>query len=384
MANYSEFNNNNYLPGLYNNNEMAATVFNNFPSAQHYRNPVLSQNSFTFTSPTQGITPATHRPCIQTTSSINNMSAPGVGTSWQHSIPVTMPWVDTVNFRGAGTTTVFTGTPLPTCPEILTSDVPLKRPKRKALDLPDEAPLSKVYLCADQFAHMTITPQEQSGKVPVTDDSKAVQVYFESRETQCQSDTQAWQRFRDIENSLDIELDEDIGGNIGHVKNVEADGPRLRIVEGILDSARQSPILPRKVMAELTKPCMQIVLWKSPGELIRDVSKDENQTKTSSASTTNTFKDSTALSTVAGGSVSYSYMNLDNDGDLSADKCSMNTNHSLISEPLVGTNILNTRNDFSASLPSSLVQFSCPSNQSIYQVQSDDLFETIDDDDMQL
>ncbi|KAI8782861.1 uncharacterized protein LOC106071345 isoform X1 [Biomphalaria glabrata] len=386
MANYSEFNNNNYLPGLYN--EMAATVFNNFSSV--HRSPVLSQNSFTFTSPTQGITLATHRPSIQTTSPISNMSAPGVGTSWQHSIPVTMPWADVVNLRGAGTTTVFTGVPVPAFPELPQSVnvlAPVKCPKRKALDLPDEAPLSKVYLCADQFAHMTITSQDQSVLTTpsVAGDNTNVQVFFGSRESQCQSDASAWQRFREIENRLEVELDEDFDGNLGQTNNMEQDGPRLTIVDGILESTkRQSPILPRKVMEDITKPCMQIVLWKSPGELVREVAKEESQTKTSSSSTTTTLTNSQTLGTSASPADGGSSCTVNAGMGTIPESFLFNTSHASVSQSCIGTNFQSTAS-VSTSLPPSFSPLSSPPDNSFNQISKGfSMFETIDDDDMQL
>ncbi|CAL1528517.1 unnamed protein product [Lymnaea stagnalis] len=387
MADYSEFNNNNYLPGLYN--DMATAAFSHFTSAQQFRNPVVSQNSFTFTSPTQCSTLATHRPSIQTTSPIN-MSAPGVGTSWQHSIPVTMPWVDMVSSRGAGTTTVFTGVPLPAYPDLqMSCTVQIKPPKRKAIDSPDEAPMSKVYLCADQFANMTITTQEQPSldQVQAGSDDRGVQVFIGARGTQCRGDAEAWQRFRDIENTLDVDLEEDIEVNMAASDNWEPHGPCFKVAQGILENTTHSPILPRKVMEEITKPCMQIVLWKSPGELIRDI-KEENQSKSSSTTTTitSTFTNS-KLSNFSNINRTERSPLMPRDNIMEADGSNMTVASPDLAPQLqshYSNDLYTSSPGFLKSLPSTLTSSSTLNELSCSNIQTDfNTFENIDDE-MQL
>ncbi|BFZ04747.1 hypothetical protein BsWGS_07786 [Bradybaena similaris] len=312
MADYSEFNNNNYLPGVYNDME-AAAAFNYHSAMTHTRSPSAVQNSFTFTTPTQCSTLATYRPSIQTTSPIGSLSAPGVGASWQHSIPVTMPWADIkspISHLGIGATTIFTGTPAsPYHDGQLSYSTPLRRPKRKALDLPDEAPTSKVYLCADQFANLKISPSEKENYGLPADDGghTSVQFYSGANTSKSKGDIEGWQRFRDVENRLDVELDEDVQLNMASTSS-STDGPCLKVAEGILkNSVTGSPILPLKVMEDINKPCMQIVLWKSPGEIMRDIAKEDLATITpassssaSSSSSTLTTSTATTVSKVTG------------------------------------------------------------------------------------
>lgn len=63
------------------------------------------------------------------------------------------------------------------------------------------APMSKVYLCADQFANMKITQKEQSmfDQVKIDAEDRGVQVFIGAPGTQCRTDAEAWQRFREIE-----------------------------------------------------------------------------------------------------------------------------------------------------------------------------------------
>ncbi|CAG5124693.1 unnamed protein product [Candidula unifasciata] len=303
MADYSEFNNNNYLPGVYNDME-AAAAFNYHSALAHTRSPGVVQNGFTFTSPTQCSTMATYRPGIQTTSPIRSLSAPGVGAAWQHSIPVTMPWADIkspISHLGVGSTAVFTGTPAsPYFDGQLSCSSPLRRPKRKALDMPDEAPTSKIYLCADQFANLKISPSEKENYGLPADDGghTSVQFYSGANILKSKGDIEGWQRFRDVENRLDVEVDEDIQL---HTANTSSkDGPCLKVAEGILNSVTSSPILPHKIVEDMTKPCMQIILWKSPSEIMRDVAKEDLETtqpSSSSSASSSTYTTTLATST---------------------------------------------------------------------------------------
>ncbi|XP_005102676.1 probable serine/threonine-protein kinase ndrD [Aplysia californica] len=281
MAN--EFNNNNYLPG-FPSDISAATFAHVLPTALHFRSGSVPQNSFTFTTPTQCNTSATPRPCIQTTSRISNLSAPGVGASWQHSIPTTMPWVATqaVPMRqvGLGNASLFTGIPshinVPSCSS------PIKRPKRRALDEPNEAPSSKVYLCLDKFANLHISPSEHSRDVGTA----------ASYADQTENINSIWQHFQEIENRLDEELEEDVNTCVDP-GNTQEDGPVLKVADGILDVDKHKklvsaePILPREVIAEVQKPCMQLVLWQSPAAAIREFLKcDDPQSNSSVVVTT--------------------------------------------------------------------------------------------------
>uniref|UniRef100_A0A0B6YFM4 Uncharacterized protein n=1 Tax=Arion vulgaris TaxID=1028688 RepID=A0A0B6YFM4_9EUPU len=205
-----------------------------------------------------------------------------------------MPWVDMkspVCHPGVGTTTVFTGTR--TSPSFssegqLSTNVPVRCPKRKALDVLDEAPTSKIYLCADQFANLKISAGEkQNFGLPADDGGNTgVQFYTGVKTSKSKCDIEGWQRFRDIENRLDVEVEEDIDLNMGKVRGSK-EGPCLKVAEGVLGPAVvNSQILPRRVMEDITKPCMQVVLWKSPGEIIREIAQEEVTKTPSSFSTT--------------------------------------------------------------------------------------------------
>ncbi|GFO34084.1 hypothetical protein PoB_006058900 [Plakobranchus ocellatus] len=270
---------------------MAATNFTSVMGMNQYRNPLGPQNGFTFTAPTQCSTLGTPRPSIETMSPIN-LSAPGVGASWQHSIPTTMPWVDMSSppqNNTQGNATVFTGMPFNVFPSLQPPSSNIaRRTKRKATDVPPEAPMSKVHLCADQLANMRITPHH------TLNCETSRQSRRENDMSYLANSSEQWERFRELEERLAVDSDEQFQSSDKEEAEAQ-NGLVVRVAEGVFDLAKaNSPILPRKVMEDINKPCMQIVLWQSPEHLIQqDIKKDDGKvacpppSSNSSSSTTN-------------------------------------------------------------------------------------------------
>ncbi|RUS78698.1 hypothetical protein EGW08_013553 [Elysia chlorotica] len=271
---------------------MAAANYNPLTGMSPYRNPNPTglQSNFTFTAPTQCTTLGTPRPCIETISPIN-LSAPGVGASWQHSIPTTMPWVDMNSVPHnvhLGSATVFTGVPF----NFFSGQVPpgsniLRRSKRKAEDVLPEVPVSKVHLCTDQLANMRITPShhmttEKTSQFDLQAESNSVDydAMLDVRKPTTKSED--WERFRELESRLSTESDDELDQS-----PKRKEGIQFKVSDGILNIAQtSSPILPRKIMEDLNKPCMQIVLWQSPEKLIGDLTNDDSSADSQSSTAT--------------------------------------------------------------------------------------------------
>ncbi|GFR88466.1 hypothetical protein ElyMa_006100700 [Elysia marginata] len=248
----------------------------NYPylGMSQYRNPAGPPSNFTFTTPTQCTTLGTPRPCIETISPIN-LSAPGVGASWQHSIPTTMPWVDMSSApqqMPVGSATVFTGLPF----NILRGHAPAgnpnpaRRSKRRALDLPAEAPASKVHLCADQLANMRITPSRHTASEVIYQLDEHCGSEREDYGSRPANRAEEWERFRELENRLTADNEEEV--DISHGKVLSKEGIQLCVANSVVNlTSNNSPILPRTVMEDIQKPCMQIVLWQSPEKLIQHI-----------------------------------------------------------------------------------------------------------------
>ncbi|KAK3804039.1 hypothetical protein RRG08_062409 [Elysia crispata] len=269
-----------------------------------YRNPTGLQSNFTFTAPTQCTTLGTPRPCIETISPIN-LSAPGVGASWQHSIPTTMPWVDMNSAPQnvpLGSATVFTGVPFNIYSgQVSSNNSAPRRSKRKAHDVPAEAPISKVHLCADQLANMRITPNHHTSPDTTSQfdlQTENICVDYDTRLDIKKPTNKAedWERFRELESRLTADSDEEVDQS--HSGVLRKKGVQLHVNDCVINVAQNSsPILPRKVMEDINKPCMQIVLWQSPEKLIRDITNDDSNAGSQSltkTSTTTTSSHSTA------------------------------------------------------------------------------------------
>lgn len=299
---------------------MATANCNPYLGMNQYRNPGGPQSNFTFTTPTQCTTLGTPRPCIEAISPIN-LSAPGVGASWQHSIPTTMPWVDMApapQNMPLGSATVFTGLPFSLLPSSAAFNNTLRGSKRKALDVPSEAPASKVHLCADQLANMRITPTYHASP-----DATHPNQQYTINSAHCETGldfnksanrSEEWERFRELENRLTVDGEDELDSTIS--ENLPEEGIQVHVADDVLKNlnSNSSPILPRQVMEDVQKPCMQIVLWQAPEKLINNVaSKDrkvecESSTETSTATTSNLSSESLSANITSANSTGISSM----------------------------------------------------------------------------
>lgn len=320
MANpgFGMYSNNNYLPdiGQFNSSSLLSqqsrcrqqniTPF----SASAGQIPVVP---FSFAVPTQANSytfslSQTHQPRGIYSNPVNHQGiAPGIGTSWQHSVPNQMPWGDDgmatqINTPGISTfcaTSTITQPSLSIYSSIPSCSTTPRRPKRhSSTDIEKDAPNSKCLVTEEKMAAKMeglsldgmavgtspINFCEQAGYQLQQPDI----LHFDfndmvSSSTTCSTISDGWKRFNDIENRLNADSDEeDI--------LVEENGVKVHISQSIAKTILESPpLLPQKILNDINKPCMEIVLWKSPGGFEREVvRKTESRTCISTPSLAST------------------------------------------------------------------------------------------------
>lgn len=291
MANpgFGMYSNNNYLPdiGQFSNNSIISQPRCRSQNLA-FPGSTGQGGQFTFAVPTQAssciFTPAqSHQPRGIYSNPLSYPGiAPGIGTSWQHSVPNQMPWGDDgiisqMNMSGIST---FSATPttsiyssIPSC-----SITPMRPKRHSSTDIESEAPKSKCLVTEEKMAAkmegLSLDGIGICTPSPSMCDNQGYQLEpdildFEfsemvSSSNTCTTMSDDWKRFRDIEDRLKAESDEeDLSSEDGGVK--------VHISQSLAKSLLESsPLLPQRILNDLNKPCMEIVLWKSPGGFDKD------------------------------------------------------------------------------------------------------------------
>ncbi|XP_067686602.1 uncharacterized protein [Haliotis asinina] len=267
-------NNNSYLPSLRHPSPFFPLTQTTHMPSSIYQNSQIGQNvtsNFTFTSPTQTNVVSYASPMYTASVSTTHSpyhgprTAPGTGARWQHTVPQQMPWMTTVP-QGNSPVIVFTAqssqsTALNHSP--LTSHF---EPKASC-SFTQRRPKRHCELHYDS----SVCP---STKIRITDEKMAARMQglnltgtSESTDNKHYSN---WEKLKEIEDRLE---DEDMGIDATSTtnKNTEDNLPRLRIKAGINpQDLLKSTILPKTILENLNKPCMQVVLWKPPG-IVKDI-----------------------------------------------------------------------------------------------------------------
>ncbi|XP_071179584.1 uncharacterized protein [Mytilus edulis] len=292
------FSNNNYLPdiGQFSNQ-------GNNGYLQRCRLPSTNQGAqFTFAVPTRassytlGQMGHTHQPRGLYSIPISQQGmVPGFGASWQHSVPSRMPWTEnwTAPTTSFGITT-FTAIPTMSVPSFsIYSSIPScsttpNRPKRRhSVDIEKEAPNSKCRVTAEKMvARMEGLSLMNTGS---PSGSERTEYQFQpaldydltdmaTSSTTCSTMSGGWERFREIENRLNSESEDD--------ELPDEDGVKVHITESIAKNILESqPLIPQKILDNFQKPCMEVVLWKSPGGFTTEsVIKDSSNTPVTTSS----------------------------------------------------------------------------------------------------
>lgn len=294
--------NNSNIHGSY-----SVTGLSNVPSQSNpvrwkdFTTSYYSQNSassnggykFTFTSPTQSQVKLSYSPSlISTTQSYSRNFAPtGCSAQWQHSLPIRIHWAN-AGFTNQAGKAVFTGassgqdcivqtsaaTPVWSSqaavpwnkpftqkePVASCSQVP-RRPKRhSSQNWEYMCPSSKVHLTEDMIAkHMKELQIHCVPKQAVHTDT----VLSEELSSRALENERAWQNFKELEEKLDLSDDE-----LSENQTLTRSEPKLHILDDINLKRLESGI-PEKLLAEMQKPKLEVVLWMPPGDKVRDLFK---------------------------------------------------------------------------------------------------------------
>ncbi|GAB1610041.1 uncharacterized protein LOC106872838 isoform X2 [Argonauta hians] len=293
--------------------------YGGLPFAQHI------QTAFTFTSPTQSyslmgspsgsVLPggvATHlhhynshigggNSYLHTSTATTPSTAPGVGVTWQHTVPSSMPWVQAnsitpnpVCFSDVlSSSSILTGNdPKPSC-----SCSP-RRPKRRGTDMYEETemfqiPPNKVCVSeekvARQLQELSISP------VPHSCFSRSCNISHDKKRAESISHWQSMTRTKVHSEATSTKFDEKCKILKSKTRNVVQDivdedekgsdnkaKRSLHIWEDLSkDMLAPKNVLPRKIIEEIIstpKPCLDVVLWRPPDVLANVVKRTPEHT----------------------------------------------------------------------------------------------------------
>ncbi|KAL8584780.1 hypothetical protein ACOMHN_035699 [Nucella lapillus] len=309
-ANAEMFNNNNYLPDL--NHFPPTTGHGHLPADSPLTSPAPTLDpltpppamsaasgsghvgNFRFLSPTQGTAIPTWMP---TTCFMGTVSAPGTGASWQHLVPVTMPWANHVapHFTAQNTllpqslpvyTTAMGVTPQTTMmqvgPKPSIRCLRLKRHYRPNSIDESDGPCSKRFLSekmAAWFKGLQITPPSGQGSNDSDNNDRCATAATALRGG-FSTPGNSWQRFQEVEKRLgenledqDLEMSVEKDVSNGCRASTNHRGRSRVVVLKIPEEVKKEvhspePVLPAQIMKTITNPCTDLVLWKPPEVII--------------------------------------------------------------------------------------------------------------------
>ncbi|KAK3599072.1 hypothetical protein CHS0354_024399 [Potamilus streckersoni] len=240
-----------------------------------FTNPVYHQQNFTFSFPTQatGVVMSSSQnfvsqPWAGVIGNMPQVTAPGVGINWQHTIPTQIPWANTANTFPTPGVSSFTASsecdlnsPQPSCSEMA------RRHKRHLQERNSSlCPPNKVRLTEDKIAaemqDLKISngiPYNRPVPSPVHTNIQDPVIDTDSFKLNVQKNCifPQWQSF-----SNRFSVDEDAEA-VKKKKTISA-RPKLHLLADLKSLLPSNLILPRKILEEIRKPKMEIVLWQPP------------------------------------------------------------------------------------------------------------------------
>ncbi|KAL3858139.1 hypothetical protein ACJMK2_012749 [Sinanodonta woodiana] len=241
-----------------------------------FTNPVYHQQNFTFSFPTQAtgvVMSSSQTFASQTWAGVSGnmpqVTAPGLGINWQHTIPTQIPWANTANTFPTPGVAAFTASsecdlnsPQPSCSETA------RRHKRHLQERSSTlCPPNKVRLTEDKIAAEMQDLKISNGisynrpvPSPVHTGNQDPVNNTDSLKFDMQTDYKIpqWQEF-----SNRFSMDEDTEAE--KKKKAISARPKLHLLADLKSLLPSNPILPRKILEEINKPKMEIVLWQPPG-----------------------------------------------------------------------------------------------------------------------
>lgn len=270
--------NNNYVPDIGQFGRRPDII--NYTSMQNNIGPCNYPGNFTFAVPTSasqlnaGLQSNQHVGLYSNTYMNPQRVVPGMGVSWQHSVPNNMPWTDQVYGTVNSGVTTFSGKPTVsqsyntvTSPRASCSVSPRRNKRHAVEDIEPIAPENKIFLTEEKMTarmkNLNISPMISSAAFvqPLPD-----VVLSSNMEPQYCQEAGDLQRLRELERRLE----EDVSESMDREKSGKEKGkPRLRIKLNLPDQVTVGlfdprPILPKKILEDINKPNLQVVVWKPP------------------------------------------------------------------------------------------------------------------------
>lgn len=270
--------NNNYVPDIGQFGQRPDII--NYTSMQNNVGPCNYPGNFTFAVPTSasqlnaGLQSNQHIGLYSSTYMNPQQVVPGMGVSWQHSVPNNMPWTDQVYGTVNSGVTTFSGKPTVsqsystvTSPRASCSVSPRRNKRHAVEDIEPIAPENKIFLTEEKMAarmqNLNISPMNSSAALgqPLPD-----VVLSSNMEPQYCQEAGDLQRLKELEKRLE----EDVSESMDREKSGKEKGkPRLRIKLNLPDQVTAGlfdpqPILPQKILEDINKPNLQVVVWKPP------------------------------------------------------------------------------------------------------------------------
>lgn len=271
--------NNNYVPDIGQFGHRPDIINN--ASMQNNIGPCNYPGNFTFAVPTSasqltaGLTQSNQPVGLYSNTYMNpRRVVPGMGVSWQHSVPNNMPWTDQVYGTVNSGVTTFSGKPTVsqsyntvTSPRASCSVSPRRNKRHAVEDIEPISPENKIFLTEEKMAarmqNLNISPMNSSAAIvqPLPD-----VVLSSNMEPQYCQEAGDLQRLKELEKRLE----EDVSESMDREKSGKEKGkPRLRIKLNLPDQVTAGlfdtqSILPKRILEDMNKPNLQVVVWKPP------------------------------------------------------------------------------------------------------------------------
>ncbi|XP_061188532.1 uncharacterized protein LOC133196691 [Saccostrea echinata] len=275
------YSNNNYVPDIGQFGHQP-DIINNYTPMQNNQGGCNYPGNFTFAVPTSanqltaGFTQTSQPAGLYSNTYMNPQQVvPGMGATWQHTVPNYMPWTDQVYGMvnsGMSRVSTFTGnstvsqsyntvpSPRPSC------SGPARRNKRHATeDIEAGSPENKIFLTeekmADRMQSLNIGTRNLSPPPiqPLPD-----VVLSSNMDAQYCKEAEGLQRLKELEKRLEDDVSESRDR-----ENKRKEKPKLRLKLNLPEKVtasifNPSPILPKKILEDINNSNLQVVLWKPP------------------------------------------------------------------------------------------------------------------------
>ncbi|XP_062584823.1 uncharacterized protein LOC134246477 [Saccostrea cucullata] len=275
------YSNNNYVPDIGQFGHKP-DIINSTPM-QNNQGGCNYPGNFTFAVPTSanqltaGFTQTSQPGGLYSNTYMNPQRVvPGMGASWQHTVPNYMPWTDQVYGMvnsGMSRVPTFTGNstvsqsynivPSPSC------SGPTRRNKRHATeDIEAGSPENKIFLTeekmADRMQSLNIQCTGTRNLSPPPVQPLPDVVLSSDMDAQYCTEAEGLQRLKELEKRLEDDVSESRDR-----EKTRKDKPKFKLKLNLPEKVtagifNPSPILPKRILEDINNSNLQVVLWKPP------------------------------------------------------------------------------------------------------------------------